>query len=247
MKKKKKRQQDDIYTGDILSDDIMRKIAAIIDEEFTAEIARYESMDVEIPYEHDMAMLEMARQCDHDIRIRKRHALYRKAMRVASVFLVFMVIMGGIGMSASEAFRMRIFGLFENSEDGAVVFRTNTDAEILEGWTDYWYPTYLPEGYYLLAAEQNGPDSRMLFDSANEESLRLYQVNEDASTAVDIDTNMYEELYVGEYAVYVFHDEIENTSYAIWLTDNSVIQMHSSTLQDSDTILSIVEGMKYVE
>ena len=40
MKKKKKRQQDDIYTGDILSDDIMRKIAAIIDEEFTAEIAR---------------------------------------------------------------------------------------------------------------------------------------------------------------------------------------------------------------
>ena len=248
MKKEKIRDEFDIQGSSILSDEIMEKIAEILDEELTADLERYAKMDVEIPPEHDRKMLEMARRCDRERVRAKRRTACRKAVRVAAVFLVVMLALGGIGMSSSEAFRMRVFNLFENKEDGAVILRGETDAEILDGWEDYWYPTYLPEGYYLLDAEDDSLTKFLLFKSSDDSrEIRLLEDQGGGSLAVDMDTNECEKINNGDYEIYVFHDQENSTRLAIWSIGEQRIRMYLPDEEDNDTICKIATNLKHVE
>lgn len=248
MKKEKIRDEVDIRGSSILSDEIMEKIAEILDEELTADLERYAKMEVEIPPEHDRKILEMARRCDRERRRAKRRTACRKAARVAAVFLVVMLALGGIGISSSEAFRMRVFNLFENKEDGAVVLRSKTDAEILKGWEDYWYPEYLPEGYYLLSAEDDLLTKVLLFKSPDgEEEIKLLEDRTGVSAAVDMDTNKYEKLNNGDYEIYIFRDTGNSTILAIWEVEEYKIQLYLPDSEDADTICKIADNLQYVE
>lgn len=248
MKKEKIRDEVDIRGSSILSDEIMEKIAEILDEELTADLERYAKMEVEIPLEHDRKILEMARRCDRERRRAKRRTACRKAARVAAVFLVVMLALGGIGISSSEAFRMRVFNLFENKEDGAVVLRSKTDAEILKGWEDYWYPEYLPEGYYLLSAEDDSLTKVLLFKSPDgEEEIKLREDRTGVSAAVDMDTNKYEKLNSGDYEIYIFRDTGNSTVLAIWAVGEYKMQLYLPDSEDVDTICKIADNLQYVE
>ena len=248
MKKEKIRDEVDIRGSSILSDEIMEKIAEILDEELTADLERYAKMEVEIPPEHDRKILEMARRCDRERRRAKRRTACRKAARVAAVFLVVMLALGGIGISSSEAFRMRVFNLFENKEDGAVVLRSKTDAEILKGWEDYWYPEYLPEGYYLLSAEDDSLTKLLIFKSSdNSREIRLLEDQKGGSLAVDMDTNECEKINNGDYEIYVFCDEKNSTRVAIFGMGEQRIRMYLSDEEDSETICKIAANLQYVE
>lgn len=249
MKKEKIRDEVDIRGSSILSDEIMEKIAEILDEELTADLERYAKMEVEIPPEHDRKILEMARRCDRERRRAKRRTACRKAARVAAVFLVVMLALGGIGISSSEAFRMRVFNLFENKEDGGVVLRSKTDAEILKGWEDYWYPEYLPEGYYLLSAEDDSLTKLLFFKSSEDNrEIRLLEDQTDTSSAIDMDTNECEKINNGDYEIYVFHDKEHSTRLAIWSIETCRFHLYlPDTEGDDNTICKIADGLQYIE
>ncbi len=248
MKKEKTRDEFDIQGSSILSDEIMEKIAEILDEELTADLERYAKMDVEIPPEHDRKMLEMARRCDRERVRAKRRTACRKAVRVAAVFLVVMLALGGIGMSSSEAFRMRVFNLFENKEDDAVVLRNGSEMEILKGWSNYWYPEYLPEAYYLFAADVSEFGKVMCFNTASGDEVRIYERTHNRQISVDVDTNKYKQLYTKEYEIYVFCDSENDTTDIIWMPDDATtLQILISGIQDDETVSSIIQNMRYIQ
>lgn len=248
MKKEKTRDEFDIQGSSILSDEIMEKIAEILDEELTADLERYAKMDVEIPPEHDRKMLEMARRCDRERVRAKRRTACRKAVRVAAVFLVVMLALGGIGMSSSEAFRMRVFNLFENKEDGAVILRGETDAEILDGWEDYWYPTYLPEGYYLLDAEDDGVDKVMTFVNEGGGDIRIFESDANSSLAVDVDTNVYQRVMINTRSeAFLFEDADSGNSHITWVIDDDILTVSANQNLNKDILIQIAEKMKHVD
>ena len=248
MKKEKIRDEVDIRGSSILSDEIMEKIAEILDEELTADLERYAKMEVEIPPEHDRKILEMARRCDRERRRAKRRTACRKAARVAVVFLVVMLALGGIGISSSEAFRMRVFNLFENKEDGGVVLRSKTDAEILKGWEDYWYPEYLPEGYYLLDAEYDPLTKVLLFKSPDgEEEIKLREDRAEGALAIDMDTSECEKISTDGYEIYIFHDKESSTKLAIWTMGEYKMQLNLPYSEGDSTICKIAANLQYVE
>lgn len=247
MKKEKIRDEVDIRGSSILSDEIMEKIAEILDEELTADLERYAKMEVEIPPEHDRKILEMARRCDRERRRAKRRTACRKAARVAAVFLVVMLALGGIGISSSEAFRMRVFNLFENKEDGGVVLRSKTDAEILKGWEDYWYPEYLPEGYYLLSAEDDGVDKVMTFSNGGREDIRIFESVADSALAIDVDTNVYQRVVINAKSeAFLFEDANSGNSHITWGAGDEVLTVSACQYLDKDILIRIAENMKYV-
>ncbi|MCI8631099.1 MAG: DUF4367 domain-containing protein, partial [Firmicutes bacterium] len=203
--------KDDILNNEILPESFIEKIADIIDDELNIEIAECEKADADIPKEHDKILLEMAREYDAKMRRTVHRRKGKRALRIAAVIAVVIMGLGSIGISASEAFRMRVFSLFENKEDGAVVFRNDTEYELLSGWSDYWYPEYLPDGYYLLTAEEsNNMGKFMLFKSVNNDEIRMYESTSDNAFSVDSDTNVYEKIYINSEEAYIFQDIEDN-------------------------------------
>ena len=82
----------------------------------------------------------------------KRRAMWRSIGRIAAIFLVCITVAGGIGMGTSEAFRTRVFEFFSSDEESYAGFRSNTEEDMLAGWSDYWYPEYMPDGFIMTYA-----------------------------------------------------------------------------------------------
>lgn len=236
--------KDDILNNEILPESFIEKIADIIDDELNIEITECEKADADIPKEHDKILLEMAREYDAKMRRTVHRRKGKRALRIAAVIAVVIMGLGSIGISASEAFRMRVFSLFENKEDGAVVFRNDTEYELLSGWSDYWYPEYLPEGYYLFTAENDNIVGKiMLFKSAQNDEIRIYQVDKSNAPEMDIDTNIYEKTYINSNDAYIFMDD-EDMYHLFWQVNEKVIIISFSDINSSDTIIEIAEKMK---
>ncbi len=240
--------KDDILNNEILPESFIEKIADIIDDELNIEIAECEKADADIPKEHDKILLEMAREYDAKMRRTVHRRKGKRALRIAAVIAVVIMGLGSIGISASEAFRMRVFSLFENKEDGAVVFRNDTEYELLSGWSDYWYPEYLPEGYYLFTVKSIDLQKTMLFVKINTDNeIRIYEKNNQLLSMVDIDTNVYEKVNLGTYEGYIYIDEINNSTDLIWQTDDRILEISVSNILDYDFVISIAKNMKYIE
>ena len=142
---------------------------------------------------------------------------------------------------------MKVFSLFEN-KDGTVVFRNDTEYELLKDWTKYWYPEYLPEGYYLLSAEDSKMQKTMLFESVDIDSrIRIYEKNERVLSMIDIDTNIYEKVYINSFEGYMYINNDNNSMDLIWQTYDSVLEISISNTVDDNLIIEIAENMKYIE
>ena len=239
--------REDALNNEILPDSFIEKIAEIVDDELNLEIEEYEKNETHVPEEHDSTILEIARSYDAKLKKNTRTMKRRRALRIVAVFAVAVIGLGSIGISASEAFRMKVFSLFEN-KDGTVVFRNDTEYELLKDWTKYWYPEYLPEGYYLLSAEDSKMQKTMMFESVDIDSrIRIYEKNERVLSMIDIDTNIYEKVYINSFEGYMYINEDNNSMDLIWQTYDSVLEISISNTVDDNLIIEIAENMKYIE
>lgn len=83
----------------------------------------------------------------------RRHASINKYATRAAIVLLALLLSSTIVTMSVEAFRVRFFNLFiEKSTDHNRIDFIESENSIgsPEGWINDYYPTYLPEGYYLL-------------------------------------------------------------------------------------------------
>ena len=62
------------------NEELMKKAADIINEEFSEQVAVYEKIDVQIPQEQDEMLLEMARKADRERKNREKIRRKKKRM-----------------------------------------------------------------------------------------------------------------------------------------------------------------------
>ena len=248
MRKRNKRDKDEFLYDDILTEDLLREAAEAISRQYAAEMDAMENDPVEVPEELDRKILQMAREYDakHRQEIWKKRG--RTALRTAAVFAAFVLGIGAIGMSTSEAFRLRIFSMFENRNDGAVAFRDDAAYELLKGWSDYWYPEYLPEGYYLLTAEENDDfDKIILFKSTDDNEIRIYETNSGGMPEIDKDTNLYEEIYINSETAYLFSDIEQQKYHLLWQAEDCIFRITFSNFDEKEEIIRTADSLKYIK
>ena len=69
------------------NEELMKKAADIINEEFSEQVAVYEKIDVEIPQEQDEMLLEMARKADRERKNREKIRRKKKRMHIREALI----------------------------------------------------------------------------------------------------------------------------------------------------------------
>ncbi|MBR4862534.1 MAG: DUF4367 domain-containing protein [Firmicutes bacterium] len=220
-------------------------LAELIAEDMDKEIEEIEQLDVEVPEELHRQMLEFVRELDRKDAERRRRQFRTRAMRFAAVFCVCIVTMGTLAIGNSEALRERVFTLFHNEEYGSVTLRTESEYDMIGSWDDYWYPTWIPDGYYLLGADKEV--GVMLFVSDTEEAeIRIIESSLNHTQSYDEDTSDFKKIEVKGYNGYLFNDVANCSIDLIWFTDSRIMEIKVKNLKNEDIVMKIAQNMKYM-
>ena len=198
--------------------------------------------------EPDEKILAMLRQKDRERAAARRRKKIDKAVRIAAIFLISIVMVGAIGMGTSEAFRIKVFSFFSNDGDGSVTIRSE-ETQLLAGWEDYWYPEYMPEGFELVGAEQDDMGKYMLFESDNsDENINIIMSKED-NFVIEQNTEetTIEEVEIGYHKGYIATDDLYDICILVWQTDEHLIEVQSENFSNKEELLKIAESMKYIK
>ena len=229
---------------EMITDEELLRLAVEMEDEEDFNLTEYEHSAILLEMEPDQEMLEIARRYDARQKTLKKKKLMKGITRAAAVFAVCL----GLTTAVASAFHVNIFKLIFNPDSGSVTLLSETEQEMIGDWEGYWYPEYLPEGFYLAEAEETKFSKAMLFVS-NGSDATIVITNDKSGTqsSFDTDTTLIEPLEVGYYEGYYFCDEQNNHSYAIWQTEDMIITVSCENMIDKSQIISIAENMKYVD
>ena len=223
----------------------LKLLAELIAEDMEKEIEEIEKLDVEVPEELHQHMLEFVRELDRKDMERRRKQFRTRAMRFAAVFCVCIVTMGTLALGSSEALRERVFTLFHNEEDGSVTLRTESEYDMIGSWDDYWYPTWMPEGYYLLGADKKA--GVMLFVSDTEEAeIRIIESSLEKGQSYDKESTAAQPVTVQQYQGYLFVDSENCSVDVVWETEESILKIDIQNSTDTAMAVTIAENLEYI-
>ena len=230
----------------ISEEDAMKIIADKIGEELDREMKEAESA-AERNLSPDPKILELARRIDAQrIQERKRWR-YRCGVRIAAVFLVCLIGAGVILAESSEAFRVKFFNIFRNY-DNTVILLPETEAEMLDGWKDYWYPSYMPEEFKLTAADES---YKYLVFQSEQDEREIIISEEDGDATVSYEKSEEEEItetkvMLGDKDGYLIASESGNYAILLWKAGDMLIELRLKGSTDSKLAIKIAENMKYI-
>lgn len=123
-----------------------------------ADKLKEEYKDIPEPTRLKEWFAEYSKELEKEANRRLRKMKLKKyASRAAVVFLAILLSSTVVTMSV-EAFRVRFLNWFIESEKdhNRVEFESSNQVLELPGeWRNYYYPTYIPEGYFLIDANGN--------------------------------------------------------------------------------------------
>lgn len=203
-------------------------------------IAEEEDFDID-----DSAFIERVRTYD---RARAKRS-YMRIAKIAAVFVISIITIGAVGLAKSEAFRMRFFSLLYDKDAGGVAIRAE-DQELLKGWSSYWYPTVLPEGYQLVYAEKmpDGPHAEQVYSAVESEgNFFITQLSLNVGYNHDTEHHSLEQLSVNGHDAYYITAEDKDHTEIITLFDNAIVNINVEWDAGKDEMLEYARGLKYIE
>lgn len=242
-----------IWKNQYSADDILKEVAELSKDEIIEQdkeyLKRADSIDEIFPMlEPDQSFLEFARAYDKKAKKQRVIDKRKRILQVAAVFLVCITTLTAIAVETSEAFRVRFYSFFTNETDGSVTLLPEQEQDLIGGWEDYWYPTYVPDGFQMVAAEKRDNESVIVFESNNRKtSFRIMEFSFNVAISHDTDTNTVEEVRIGYYKGYLFED-VQNESISVyWLTDDRQMEVAATGEMDKETVLKIAERLEFTK
>lgn len=221
-------------------------IAEIIEEEIAADVKRAEENLVFVPPELHEKMIAFANELDRDDAAKKRRTFRRKAARFAAIFTACFITMGSFAVSTSEAFRLQILHLFYNNETDSVTLRNETEYDYIGSWDEYWYPEWLPEGFYMLGAVEK--DHLMVFVNENSPiEIRFQEYSMNSSASLDIHTSTAEKILINDWNVTLYIDRIHNNMTAVWLINGNTLEVRVTGSTEKKILIKVIEKMRFVK
>lgn len=223
---------------------VLAAAAKAVEAELEEEFRQAASDAACVPDKLHKEMLELFREADTARKAERRRIQRKKYLQTAAAVLICTTITAGMTMNVSEGFRKKVFRIFNYEQEGAVELRADEE-DLIGDWSDYWYPTYLPEGYKLAAAEEI--DHFMLFQNEKKENFRVFEEELNAITTVDTDTTQRKTVKVGTHEGFLLCDSEEEGCKAIWTTDSCCVNIYFDSIQEQNEIIKILNNMKFVD
>lgn len=193
----------------------------------------------------DPEILRRAREYDRKSAKEKRKRRTLKSLQIAAAFLLCFTTMSAIAMETSDAFRVRVYQLFEDKEQGGVTLFTQDEYDMISDWDNYWYPTYLPEGFTMIDAEKGDFGPVMVFRSEDGDEVRINEYSLDSRISMDTDHTTMEEVRIGYYKGYLFTLDENLYMRVFWMTDDRQLSVTMVGKLDKELLLQIAEGLEY--
>ena len=182
-------------------------------------------------------------------RDKRKRSMSSFAKRVA-IFLLLFVAIGGSLTIGVEAFRLRFFNiLFVDNETHTdlSVLETENEGSIIkkpEGWSNYFYPEYLPFGFDL--ENYSGIEGyRVLHFGDGKSILSMYERSGETDFFSDVDTEGVEPDFFsinGSDAIYVSKN---GNSTMAWLKNDTLIKLYGPISKEE--IIKVAENIKKID
>jgi hypothetical protein len=205
-----------------------------------------EYKDLEVPDSLDQWFIHYTKELKRKERNRKiRSKAVKLSKRIATVLLVISIA-GSVVTLSVEALRVDFFNLvIQASQKFSLVFQEEINEEqmvyeVPNDWIDYYYPTYLPDDYFLMDTRTLIDTKYMTFSNLDGQELRFIQGNLSARSQIDTENGKVIEVDIrGSKGVLVVKDDI---SILNWSTNGMSFTIQGNVKES--VLLAIAESVE---
>ncbi|MEG2785802.1 MAG: DUF4367 domain-containing protein, partial [Anaerovoracaceae bacterium] len=182
-------------------------IGIILEEMMDEQEENYDN--VIIPGEIDKKMLDFMKTADEQRERKYTKKREKKYSQICVAAVVAIIVTTTITVASVDALRIKYFGFLLKQNEGNISFTPKEDPDnLLAGWSDYWYPEYIPEGFELIYVENNQIEKLLRFDSKETDAFII--ITEDfvqGNIGMDTDWATMTEMEVNGVNGYLFEDD----------------------------------------
>lgn len=221
----------------------MGDLAEKIDDEFEKEYAELSEIGKSFAPTLDAKLTETASFYDKKYAAVKKKSMNLRMLKKAAVFLLVFVSVNAVAIGTSEGYRQFAFQIFENEENNSITFHKQIEQDILREWEDYWYPSQMPDGYKITAAEES-PQKCILINNGQKELLITEYA---AGTVLSYDTKHSQMSDIRINASVGKLISFESQKMIVYPTENMILEFtFDSDIPEAD-VIAIAENMEYVQ
>lgn len=221
----------------------MDSLSEKIDDEFEKEYAELNEIGNSFSPTLDAKLAETAKFYDKKYTAGHKKNMNLRILKKAAVFLLVFVSVNAVAMESSQAYRQFVFQIFENENNNSLTFHDRIEQDMMGEWEDYWYPSQMPEGYKITAAEES-PQKCILIQNGQKELLITEYA---AGTELSYDTkhSQISDIRINDSLGKVI--SFENQKMVVYPTENMILEFTFDSDIPEDDVIMIAENMEYVK
>ena len=222
----------------------MKTLAKKIDDAFEKEYEELNEAGKEFSPQLDAKLLEAAKFYDKRYAVGQKKQKSRRILQKAAVFLLIFLSANALAIGTSQAYRQFVFQVFENEENHSINFHDRAEQDMIGSWNDYWYPTYLPEGYQIVAAEEVPEKCLLIQAGISEASLIITEYSQETELSYDTEHSQISDIrihnYLGKRIAF------ENHTIIVYPTETIMLEFRFDATIPEQEVVKIAENMEYV-
>ena len=222
----------------------MKTLAKKIDDAFEKEYEELNEAGKEFSPQLDAKLFEAAKFYDKRYAVGQKKRKSRKLLQKAAVFLLIFLSANALAIGTSQAYRQFVFQVFENEENHSINFHDRAEQDMIGSWNDYWYPTYLPEGYQIVAAEEVPEKCLLIQAGISEASLIITEYSQETELSYDTEHSQISDIrihnYLGKRIAF------ENHTIIVYPTETIMLEFRFDATIPEQEVVKIAENMEYV-
>ncbi len=194
---------------------------------------------IEIPSSMDEWFDEFSRKHRRKSRLKKAINQTQKIGKRVAIFIIVVLTTGTILTCTVEAFRIKLFNFFMVKHEKYTSIQIDEDREsiIPSSWGNYYYPSYLPEGFRIESAEILNNKKILEFIKDDEFILMIqslngtnYQADTEEAKSKEITINGNNGLLIekDKQTVIIWHNEECSFSFTSNITSVKLIEVIES-------------------
>ena len=228
----------------MMDDEILQVASDMIHTEIEMDIIEHEKRDVCIPKDFDAKILELMKEKDQENLEKKRKVRIKNISKIAAIFVVCFVATGLIAIDKSDAFKQNVMNFIYDK--GLVTIENDIEANIMNSWKNFWYPSYVPDDLTLKSFDEKHHLLLYMSDESNRE-LRVDEFSLETSFTLDTDTIKAHDLkFDGKDSVY-YENDINGVHGIIIQNDDRYVAVECSGEWTQSEVMKIANGLVYIK
>jgi len=223
---------------------MMKALARKTDNAFEKEYEELNEAGREFSPQLDAKLLEAAKFYDKRYAAGQKKRKSRQILQKAAVFLLIFLSVNTLAMGTSHAYRQFVFQVFENKENNSITIHNPAELDMIGSWEDYWYPTYLPEGYQITYAEEVPVKCFLIQPGTGAESLIITEYPQGSEISYDTEHSQISDIQILNYLGKRI--EFEDHTRIVYPTETMILEFSFDAGIPEQEVVKIAENMKYV-